>query len=128
MDDFHEETPVSVGVAPAPHRGQRLKIDRLTRRIKPSTVTGEFAVGKLLKDMKHASGLTSRQIARKLGTTRENVEQHFWRYGNGGTGRLIWFLQYAEATGCEIWVSFPSKHTAEEMKQEADLVPPAQPE
>ena len=107
------------GVSPVAHRGAQLKIDRKSRRIRSSSVTGEFAVGRMLKDMKKASGLTTRQIADKLGLTREALNQHFWRYGKGGTSNLLWFLRFAEAVGVDVWLSFPSEYESNKLKNQA---------
>lgn len=109
MEDNVKEAVEAPAVAIARPRTDRLSSDRPSRRLKYDVIAGEFALGKLLKSMKAASGLTTRQIATQMGIEKESLDQYFWsKVAKGGTGRLSWFLRFAEATGCQIWITFPS--------------------
>lgn len=102
------ETPIPVPAAP---REKQLSTVTKGKRLNPKVVAGEFGFAHLLKDMKAASGLTTRQIAKLMGIEKESLDQYFWsKRGRGGSSRLNWFMRFAVATGCTIWLSFPSQH------------------
>ena len=83
--------------------------ERTSKRLTNGIVAGEFDMARLLKTMRHASGLSIRAVAERMGIEKTSLTQYFWaKRGNRGTSRLEWFLRYAEATGCTIWITFPS--------------------
>ena len=65
--------------------------------------------GALLTTMRQRSLLTTRMWAAKLGVAPASVNQYFYRKrGSGGTSTLKWFLRFAEACGCKVYITFPS--------------------
>lgn len=103
-------------VSPAP-RVKEPSITTRGRRLNYSTIAGEFDTSRLLASMKKESGLTTRQIAQRMGISKESLEQYFHqKRGTRGSSRLSWFLRYAKATGCQVWLSYPSCKTQEELK------------
>lgn len=99
--------PPMIGAAPPRTNGTAT--DRRSRLLKAEVVAKEQGMGRLLRAMRDASGLTTRQIAKRMGIEKESLAQRYWeRTGKGGTSRLDWFLRYAEATGCRIYVTYPS--------------------
>lgn len=83
---------------------------KTSKRLTNGVVSGDFDMARLLKQMRQASGLTIRSIAERMGIDKSSLSQYFWaKRGNKGSSRLEWFLRYAEATGCTIWITFPDK-------------------
>ena len=65
--------------------------------------------GALLTTMRQRSLLTTRMLAAKLGVAPASVNQYFYRKrGTGGTSTLKWFLRFAEACGCKVYITFPT--------------------
>ncbi len=65
--------------------------------------------GELLTTMRQRSLLTTRMLAGKLGVAPASVNQYFYRKrGSGGTSTLKWFLRFAEACGCKVYITFPA--------------------
>jgi len=65
--------------------------------------------GALLTTMRQRSLLTTRMLAAKLGVAPASVNQYFYRKrGTGGTSTLKWFLRFAEACGCKVYITFPA--------------------
>ena len=63
----------------------------------------------LLTTMRRRSLLTTRMLAGKLGVAPATVNQYFYRKrGTGGTSTLKWFLRFAEACGCKVYITFPT--------------------
>ena len=66
--------------------------------------------GGLLKSMRERSMLTTKMLAGRLGGKPASVNQYLYRKrGQGGTSTLRWFLRFAEACGCKVYVTFPSE-------------------
>ena len=64
--------------------------------------------GGLLKTMRDRSMLTTKMLAGKLGVRPASINQYLYRKrGQGGTSTLRWFLRYAEACGCKVYIAFP---------------------
>lgn len=108
-DDIKQPEPAEIpSVAPVARKPASLS--RPGTRLKASVVAGEYDMSRLLKKMRHASGLSVRAVAERMGIQRESLNQYYWqKRGRKGSSRLEWFLRYAEATGCTIWLTFPSQ-------------------
>lgn len=82
--------------------------------------------GHLLTTMRQRSLLTTRMLAAKLGVAPASVNQYFYRKrGSGGTSTLKWFLRFAEACGCKVYITFPvgkPSHVPEGVVPPAPLV------
>jgi hypothetical protein len=115
MDD---NTALTVGVGPAtiePYSNRRWEHDHESKKLKWTAEGGDRNMLRLLKDMKAASGLSMRALAERMGIQRSSLNQYFWQRRKGGSSRISWFLRYAEACGCRVWLTFPS------MKEQVQL-------
>ena len=122
-----EEIEMVEDVGPATLAPTARQIERKSSRLKADSMAGERGFVQKLKAMKQQSGLSTRAIAKRMGIQRESLNQYFWmRRGKGGSGRLSWFLRYAEATGCSVWLTYPSLHEQEKLKA-AMFVPSGNP-
>ena len=111
MDEAKSVPPV-----PVIYFDKLQKGSRTSRVLRSEVIAGPFGMGRLLKAMRAASGLTTRQLALKMGIQMESLSQYFWqRVGKGGSSRLLWFLRFAEACGCRVYIAFPSNLEQHEM-------------
>ena len=118
-------TPVTV--APVPPKFSGTGTDHQSRKLTLQTVGGEFGMASLLKDMKYKSGLTTRQVATKMGIQRTSLNQYLWgKVGRGGTSQLSWFLRFAEATGYRLYLTSPSLKEQYELQAVEESKPAAQ--
>ena len=97
---------------PATLRPQRSSGSGLPRTagVKFEIADSPESFGGLLKTMRERSMLTTKMLAAKLGVRPASINQYLYRKrGEGGTSTLRWFLRYAEACGCKVYISFPSE-------------------
>jgi hypothetical protein len=84
---------------------------------------GAFAL--MLRDMQRHAGLSTRAVARRLGIAPSSVNQYLWKKrGRGGSSTLKWFLRFAEACGCRLYLVFPSPDDVRHLEQ----TPPKSPQ
>ena len=69
---------------------------------------GEF--GGLLKLMRTKSGMSLPRLASKLEVSYRNLSRFLYTRRSGGSSTIKWFLRFAAATGCKLYLVFPSKH------------------
>ena len=106
----------SVPPVPVIYFDKLQKSNRTSRALKAEVLAGPYGMGRLMKAMREASGLTTRQIAMKMGIARESLSQYFWqRVGKGGSSRLSWFLRFSDACGCRVYITFPSLEEQHQM-------------
>jgi hypothetical protein len=74
---------------------------------------GEF--GNLLKRMRTKSGLSLPRLARKLDVSYRNLSRFLYTRRAGGSSTIKWFLRFAEATGCKVYMVFPTKWESDRM-------------
>ena len=74
---------------------------------------GEF--GNLLKRMRTKSGLSLPRLARKLDVSYRNLSRFLYTRRAGGSSTIKWFLRFAEATGCKLYMVFPTKWESDRM-------------
>ena len=80
--------------------------------------------GELLGAMRQRSMLTTRMLAAKLGVVPASINQYFYRKrGKGGTSTLKWFLRYAEACGCKVYITFPGESHAKQVDLDGVVAP-----
>jgi transcriptional regulator with XRE-family HTH domain len=103
-------------------RGQKPRVRRLVRdeaTSLPVTVTEDpdrFA--RVLRQMRSRSQLSIRELAERLGCTQGSLTQYFYRKrGREGSGTLRWFLRFASACGCRVYVTYPSAEDARGLAQ-----------
>ena len=89
--------------------------DRVSKRLTYSVEGGDMRLHRILQEMRRQSGLSLRALAERMGIQRDSLNQYFWQRRGGGSSRLSWFLRYAEACGCKVWLTFPS------MKEQVSL-------
>lgn len=92
------------------------------RSLRLKNLDGDRDFTKLLRQMRKASGLSLRALADRMGLkSRESLSRYFSQMkGRGGTSRMSWFLRYAAACGCTVWVTMPSgKEQTELVRQYA---------
>jgi hypothetical protein len=97
---------------PATLRPQRYRGSGIPRTagVKFEIADSPESFGGLLKAMRERSMLTTKMLASKLGVKPASVNQYLYRKrGQGGTSTLRWFLRYAEACGCKVYISFPTE-------------------
>jgi len=79
---------------------------------------------RLLREMRERSQLTTRQLAGRMGVERDSLTQYFYRKrGSGGTSSLRWFLRFASACGCRVYVTYPSRTVVEGLPEAPPPVP-----
>jgi transcriptional regulator with XRE-family HTH domain len=67
------------------------------------------AFAQLLRDMQRHAGLSTRSMARRIGVEPSSINQYLWKKrGRGGSSTLRWFLRFAEACGCRLYMTFPT--------------------
>ena len=99
---------------------RQASIMQRSQQLKETSVRSEFYTARLLYQMKGASGLTTGAIAKRMGIKGPSLAQYFWeKRGKGGSSSLRWFLRYAAACGCNVWLAFPSAQTQIELKADA---------
>ena len=116
MEDTRD---TDVGVGPrtiAPYSGPQPSVERRSKRVVYTVEGGDKSVHRLLQDMRAASGLSLRALAERMGIQRGSLNQYFWQRRGGGSSRLSWFLRFAEACGCKVWLTFPSLSEQIELK------------
>ena len=104
------------------NRGQKT-LSPVVRTVKPMadipsrgvsyelTLHGE-AFAALLKEMQRRSTLTTRALSKKLGVEPNSINQYFYKKrGMGGSSTMKWFLRFAEACGCRLYLTFPTAET-----------------
>lgn len=80
--------------------------------------------GTLLGEMRRRSLLTTRMLAAKLGVAPMSINQYFYRKrGVGGTSTLKWFLRFAEACGCTVYITFPGEAHARRVDKDGIVAP-----
>jgi hypothetical protein len=95
---------------PATLRPQRYSGESLPRTagVKFEIANNPESFGGLLKSMRERSMMTTKMLASKLGVRPASINQYLYRKrGEGGTSTLRWFLRYAEACGCRVYITFP---------------------
>lgn len=91
-----------------PQRGRGS--EHRTAGVKFEVATDPASFGGLLKAMRERSMLTTKMLAEKLCVRPASINQYLYRKrGQGGTSTLKWFLRYAEACGCKVYIAFPSQ-------------------
>ena len=116
MDEIKEDT---VGVGPRtiePYSGTAPSVERRSKRLVYTVEGGDKLIHRLLQDMRASSGLSLRALAERMGIERGSLNQYFWQRRGGGSSRLSWFLRFAEACGCRVWLTFPSMSEQVELK------------
>jgi len=79
----------------------------------------------LLIAMRRKARLSIAGCARRLGVKPETINQYYRsKRGAGGNASLIWFLRYAEATGCKIYLVFPTDHEVRKLDSYARIETP----
>ena len=130
MDDMDElSAPITAPtVAAARPRHQPSGIhDHKSVKINHVQVMEPGYMARVLKKMRAESGLSLRAISERMGITRNSLSQYFWqRRGDQGSSRLEWFLRYAAACGCRVWLTYPSRAEQEELRS-AYFKPPGNP-
>lgn len=117
VDDMMGMGPLTVAASAKPLPPKAT--DRPSKRLSHKVIAGEGGMYQLLQAMRKASGLSLRVLAERMGIQRNSLNQYFWqRRGEGGSSRLGWFLRFAEACGCRVWITFPSLHEQMELKAE----------
>ena len=78
---------------------QRDNQDRPERtRIRSAPAAADIAAGRLIREMRHAAGMTQRALAAALGTSQSNVSA--WEQGDYGSGPDL-LARVAAATGAQ---------------------------
>jgi hypothetical protein len=77
---------------------------------------GEF--GNLLKEMRTKSGMSLPRLARRLDCSYRNLSRFMYTRRTGGSSTLKWFLRFCEATGCKLYLVFPSKYERDRLTDE----------
>lgn len=76
------------------------------------------AFAQLLKEMQRRSTLSTRSLAKKLGIEPNSINQYFYKKrGMGGTSTIRWFLRFAEACGCRLYLTFPTRQDLRHLAQ-----------
>ena len=87
-----------------------------TRGISFDIVTDKQRFSSLIREMRIQSMQPTRILANRLGVRQASLKQYFYRKrGSGGTSTLKWFLRFAEACGCRIYITFPSARDADKL-------------
>lgn len=87
-----------------------------TRGISFDIVTDKQRFSSLIREMRIQSMQPTRILANRLGVRQASLNQYFYRKrGSGGTSTLKWFLRFAEACGCRIYITFPSARDADKL-------------
>jgi hypothetical protein len=82
------------------------------------------AFAQLLRDMQRHAGLSTRGMARKLGIEPNSITQYLYRKrGQGGSSTLRWFLRFAEACGCRVYLVFPSPDSVRHLERTPPKAP-----
>ena len=83
---------------------------------------GAFAA--LLKEMQRRSTLSTRALSKKLGVEPNSINQYFYKKrGMGGSSTMKWFLRFAEACGCRVYLTFPSDREVRHLERRPMNVP-----
>ena len=84
----------------------------------PVEVTRESdRFSRLLREMRKRSRLTTVELAGRMGISPSSVTQYFYRKrGAGGTSTVRWFLRFASACGCRVYVTYPSRAAVEGLR------------
>lgn len=117
------------------NRGQKT-LSPVVRTIKPAakiasrgisyelTLHGE-AFAALLKEMQRRSTLTTRALSKKLGVEPNSINQYYYKKrGMGGSSTIKWFLRFAEACGCRLYLTFPTERELRQLERRP-MMPPA---
>lgn len=85
---------------------------------------GQFK--QLLLDMRRKSGLTIAAVAARLGVDRTTIKKYYaGKRGAKRSSTMRWFLRYAEACGCKVYVVFPTKEQARHLSPHDQVsIPP----
>lgn len=67
-------------------------------RVRPAPTAADLATGRLVREMRHAAGMTQRALAAALGTSQSNVSA--WEQGEYGSGPDL-LARVAAATGAQ---------------------------
>lgn len=79
----------------------------------------------LLVAMRRKSGLTIAAVARRLNVDRSSIKKYYDRKrGKKASSRLSWFMRYAEATGCKVYVVFPTDTEARQLDPHGSVSTP----
>lgn len=70
-------------------------------------VCDERAIARLLATLLSRGGLSTREVARRMGVTPNAVRQYL--RGRRNRPSLIWFIKLAELCGARVLVEFPEK-------------------
>jgi len=88
-----------------------------TQNVTFDVVTDKRRFAHLIREMRVQSMLTTRTLANRLGIRQASLNQYFYRKrGAGGTSTLKWFLRFAEACGCQLYITFPSAKEAHRLE------------
>ena len=93
-------------VPPLPNTPSR----NLTKNVEFDICEGPGEFGNLLKEMRTKSGMSLPRLARRLDCSYRNLSRFMYTRRAGGSSTLKWFLRFCEATGCKLYLVFPSKH------------------
>jgi hypothetical protein len=89
-----------------------------TQGVSFDIVTDKRRFASLIKEMRVQSMLPTRVLANRLGVRQASLNQYFYRKrGSGGTSTLKWFLRFAEACGCRLYITFPSARQASVLEE-----------
>jgi transcriptional regulator with XRE-family HTH domain len=78
----------------------------------------EDRFARLLREMRKRSNLTTKELASRLSVTPGSIAQYFYRKrGVGGTSTLRWFLRFASACGCRVYVTYPSREVVAGLRE-----------
>ena len=114
--------PVRVLVEPSA-ASSRNDHDHRSKRLTYTVEGGDKHIYRILQQMRAESGLSLRALAERMGIRRDSLNQYFWQRRGGGSSRLGWFLRFAEACGCRVWLTFPSLKEQVELKTKYYLPP-----
>ena len=96
-----------------------------TQGVSFDIVTDKKRFATLIREMRVQSMLPTRILANRLGVRQASLNQYFYRKrGSGGTSTLKWFLRFAEACGCRLYLTFPTERELRRLEQRP-MMPPA---
>jgi hypothetical protein len=92
--------------------------EQRTQGVTFDIVTDKKRFSGLIREMRIQAMLPTRILANRLGIRQASLNQYFYRKrGSGGTSTLKWFLRFAEACGCRVYITFPSAREADRLEE-----------
>ena len=108
----------------SPVSNRRTEAAKRPRGVSYALTRDGAAFATLLRDMQRHAGLSTRSVARKLGIEPNSINQYLYKKrGRGGTSTLKWFLRYAEACGCKVYITFPGESHAKQVDLDGVVAP-----